>query len=190
MSAQGADIDGGCRRGGADAGDGDGDAGARDVDTERRGRSSGEGGEALTWHAGSDVVNHRGRGVAQGDGAQMQMGKQGRSGGHRIQGGGETNPSAHVWGKGGGSFGGMKEKGTPTRSRLRRGWGLGHKKPLEQGGATRDFSRDIIWIVGILKSALDRVGVRDIPTRNYHRAEHSGAKWPIDLPQAYGHRSE
>ena len=56
--------------------------------------------------------------------------------GHGIRGGGETNPSTCIWGKGGGGFGGMRENRTATRSRLRRGWGLAHKKLCLALGAT------------------------------------------------------
>jgi hypothetical protein len=127
---------------------------------------------------------HRGRGVAQGDGAQTQMGMQGRGGGHRIQGGGETN-SGHVWGKEG-SFCGMKEKGNPTRSRLRRGWGT--RNLASNATVTRDTSRDIISIVGVLKSALDRVGVC-VTIPRYHRAGELRGKMadrPSLRPTAFG----
>jgi hypothetical protein len=93
----------------------------------------------------------------------------------------------------------MKEKGNPTRSRLRRGLGLGHKKPRAWSGegdsgtgkarmrVTRDFSRDIT-IVGVLKSALDRVWVC-VTIPRYHRAGELRGKMadrPSLRPTAFG----
>lgn len=68
--------------------------------------------------AGRGVDGTRGRRVdAKGEGGGGRAGAGVRRSG---RGGGKTNPSAHVWGEGGGGFSGMTENKTPTRPHLRR----------------------------------------------------------------------